>query len=101
MTKSEYSHDAGMVFGDTAVERPHETSDGSIVGMAESMMKFGTATAKFTFDQVQNGVWMLTDSRQGPAPRTTFDRQLCARDERAGLRRHEGLLLALQHERNN
>jgi len=69
--QSERSHDAGITFGTTegyqeskapaAREEREEREDGSISSVLGSMIELGEAAAKFTFDQFQNGVYMLTD----------------------------------------
>jgi len=72
--QSERSHDAGITFGTTEGyqeskapaaredrEEREEREDGSILSVLGSMIELGEAAAKFTFDQFQNGVYMLTD----------------------------------------
>jgi len=66
--QSERSHDAGITFGVTggyqeskAPAAREEREDGSISSVLGSMIELGEAAAKFTFDQFQNGVYMLTD----------------------------------------
>jgi hypothetical protein len=65
VVSSHSEHGRDVVFGITEGHRqagaPAPRKDGSLSSVLGSMMKLGQATAKFTFDQFQNGVYMLTD----------------------------------------
>jgi len=62
VTQTEHNHDAGVTFGNAEGDLQKTARKAvTIRSMAESMVELAKATARFSFDQVESGFFMLTD----------------------------------------